>query len=98
MKPLVKELKELGIPPVDLETEHDPVFKGKITIDMPGYEKWEWYIAEIDDDGQCLGYVIGLFNDLGYFYIDEIFYTANYDLTKINIEKVDYTLKDLNKK
>lgn len=34
---------------------------------------WTWYITEFDGEDLCFGYVVGHFEELGYFRLSEIF-------------------------
>lgn len=62
---VVKKLPAL----YSVENQEDPMVKCKFFLPMT---KWTWYAMEFDGKDTFFGYVIGDYNELGYFSLSEL--------------------------
>lgn len=66
---LTKELTK-SIPPLyAMENTKDPLVTCKFFLPAT---KWTWYVIEFDGDNRFFGYVVGDYNELGYFSLSEL--------------------------
>ena len=58
------------LPPLySAENKKDPMVKCKFFLPMT---KWTWYVLEFDGEDTFFGYVVGDYNELGYFSLSEL--------------------------
>jgi hypothetical protein len=62
---VVKKLPKL----YSVENDKDPVVKCKFFLPMT---KWYWYAMEFDGKDTFFGFVVGDYNELGYFSLSEL--------------------------
>lgn len=58
------------IPPLyAMENTKDPMVICKFFLPAT---RWTWYVIEFDGKDRCFGYIVGEYNELGYFSLSEL--------------------------